>query len=122
MQARLARGETVIYHPPGGGKSQVFSKPSDLPSEGDLAKGDPAAEAAALAKIDAEIANKLAERARLLTTAGPVASAPAPAGESTPAESAPAGKGKKRSAPAIETPDKGNDNKPDGEGKPPEQP
>lgn len=57
-QAIIQRG-AVLY------RGRIISRIQDLPSDADLAAGDPAQEAAAAAALDAQIAALQAQRARI---------------------------------------------------------
>jgi hypothetical protein len=73
MVAIIQRGESVMIG------SEVYDSVDRLPSEAQLAQGDPAREEAALANLDAQLAAVQAQRALILNAQ--LARQGAPAGE-----------------------------------------
>lgn len=83
MEAAISRGGAVLY------QGRIISRVADLPSEAELAQGDPAAEQAAAESLRAQIAQAQQLLAQL--------QARQPAGEQQPAggEQQPAGEPKR---------------------------
>lgn len=83
MEAVIKGGGSVLY------KGQTLWQLSQLPTDADLAEGDPAAESAAAAALDQQIAHLTAQRDRLLQrgqspTIEPPPSTSAPLGGTPP--------------------------------------
>lgn len=65
MEQTIIQRGSVLY------RGRIISRIQDLPSDADLAAGDPAQEAAAAAALDAQIAALQAQRARIGGGASP---------------------------------------------------
>lgn len=78
MEQVIKSGGSVLY------KDQILFHLSQLPSEADMAAGNPEQEAAARAALDAQIAALTAQRARLDLASQPVPPTPTPANDPAP--------------------------------------
>lgn len=85
MQAAIAAGGVVLHN------GRIYNDPKDLPTEAELAKGDPAREKKAQDDIQAQIAALQAQIDGLKAHDGgkPVAPTPTPTPTSTPTAPAP---------------------------------